>query len=243
VRAAEETTADLDSMPDDSALAVLTNRRKSLDRTFEAIERMPCAGSYQLKTLVIVITTNFACCHIDLLHIVLKDLRRDLAALAGTIVEVLTGRSGHRFTCSAIMPPAAPEVDPIAALPARNASFSDAKSAVTAVTQKSEQNKERSNPAQLENRGSRRGEFRPQSNYMGAGSGSGGTTSGVEPGSGSGFTGGTTSGSVPGPGSGSGLGSGSVPGTGGGGVRGGATGISNSFAYPMLYPKLPIPWV
>jgi len=95
VRTAEETTADLDSMPDDSALAVLTNRRKSLDRTFEAIERMPCAGSYQLKTLVIVITTNFACCHIDLLHIVLKDLRRDLAALAGTIVEVLTGRSGH----------------------------------------------------------------------------------------------------------------------------------------------------
>src|SRR5207253_8364171 len=73
---------------------------------------------------------------------------------------------------------------------------------------------------------SRGGEFRPQSNYMGAGSGSGGTTSGVEPGSGSGFTGGTTSGSVPGPGSGSGLGSGSVPGTGGGGVRGGATGIS-----------------
>ena len=69
------------------------------------------------------------------------------------------------------------------------------------------------------------------------GSGSGGTTSG-----GSGFTGGTTSGSVPGPGSGSGLGSGSVPGTGGGGVRRGATGISNSIAYPMQYPKLPIPW-
>jgi len=153
VRAAEETTADLDSMPDDSALAVLTNWRKSLDRTFEAIERMPCADSYQLKSLVIVITTNFARCHIDLLHIALKHLRRDLAAVAGTIVEVLTGRSGHRFTCSAIMPPAAPEVDPIAALPARNASFSDAKSAVTAVTQKSEQNKERSNPAQLENHG------------------------------------------------------------------------------------------
>src|SRR5437899_3607215 len=68
-------------MPDDSALAVLTNRRKSLDRTFEAIERMPCAGSYQLKTLVIVITTNFACCHIDLLHIALKHLRGDLAAV------------------------------------------------------------------------------------------------------------------------------------------------------------------
>ena len=149
MRTAEETTADLDSMPDDSALAVLTNGRKSLDRTFEAIERMPCAGSYQLKTLVIVITTNFACCHIDLLHIVLKDLRRDLAALAGTIVEVLTGRSGHRFTCSAIMPPAAPEVDPIAALPARNASFSDAKSAVTAVTQKSEQIKKDRIPRNL----------------------------------------------------------------------------------------------
>src|SRR5437870_11684149 len=72
MRAAEETTADLDSMPDDSALAVFTNGRNSLDRTSEAIERMPCAGSYQLKTLVIVITTNFACCHIDLLHIALK---------------------------------------------------------------------------------------------------------------------------------------------------------------------------
>ena len=119
MRAAEETTADLDSMPDDSALAVLTNGRKSLDRTFEAIERVPCAGSYQLKTLVIVISTNFARCHIDLLHIALKHLRRDLAAVAGTIVEVLTGRLGnHRFICSAIMPPAAPEVDPIAALPA-----------------------------------------------------------------------------------------------------------------------------
>ena len=77
MRTAEETTADLDSMPDDSALAVLTNGRKSLDRTFEAIERMPSAGSYQLKTLVIVISTNFACCHIDLLHIALKHLRRD----------------------------------------------------------------------------------------------------------------------------------------------------------------------
>ena len=89
MRAAEETTADLDSMPDDSALAVLTNGRKSLDRTFEAIERVPCAGSYQLKTLVIVITTNFACCHIDLLHIALKHLRRDLAAVAGTMVRVI----------------------------------------------------------------------------------------------------------------------------------------------------------
>jgi len=182
VRTAEETTADLDSMPDDSALAVFTNGRKSLDRTFEAIERMPCAGSYQLKTLIIVITTNFACCHIDLLHIVLKDLRRDLAALAGTIVEVLTGRSGHRFTCSAIMPPAAPEVDPIAAFPAAMPP-SLMPNLVTAVTQKSEQNKERSNPAQLENRGSRGGEFRSQSNYIGAGSGSGGTAQvlGLEP--------------------------------------------------------------
>src|SRR5438128_9408380 len=106
-------------MPDDSALAVLTNRRKSLDRTFEAIERMPCAGSYQLKTLVIVITTNFACCHIDLLRIALKHLRRDLATVAGTIAEVLTGRSGsHRFICSARWQACHTEVDPISGLPA-----------------------------------------------------------------------------------------------------------------------------
>ena len=66
MRTAEETTADLDSMPDDSALAVLTNGRKSLDRTFEAIERMPRAGGDQLKTLVVLIATNFARCHTNL---------------------------------------------------------------------------------------------------------------------------------------------------------------------------------
>jgi hypothetical protein len=61
--AAEKTIANLHSMPDYSALAVLTNRCNRLDRTFEAVEGVPRAGCYQLKTLVILIATDFARCH------------------------------------------------------------------------------------------------------------------------------------------------------------------------------------
>jgi len=61
--AAEKTTANLNPMPDHPALAVFADGSNGLDRTFEAIERMPRASSYQLKTLVVLITTNFARCH------------------------------------------------------------------------------------------------------------------------------------------------------------------------------------
>src|SRR5438552_6489233 len=76
-------------MPDDSALAVLTNRRKSLDRTFEAIERMPCAGSYQLKTLVIVITTYFAHAHIDIRHDLLTRVQTCALPISLITVRVI----------------------------------------------------------------------------------------------------------------------------------------------------------
>ena len=58
--AAEKTTANLHSMPDHPALAVLADRCNCLDRTFEAIERMPRTRGYQFKTLVVFITANFA---------------------------------------------------------------------------------------------------------------------------------------------------------------------------------------
>lgn len=61
--AAEETIANFHSMPNYSAFAVLTNGCNRLDRTFEAIEGMPRARCYQLKTLVILIATDFARCH------------------------------------------------------------------------------------------------------------------------------------------------------------------------------------
>jgi hypothetical protein len=50
-------------MPDYPALAVLTNGCNRLDRTFEAIERMPRTRGNQLKTLVVLIPANFACRH------------------------------------------------------------------------------------------------------------------------------------------------------------------------------------
>ena len=61
--AAEKTTANLHSVPDYSALAVLTNGCNRLDRTFEAIERMPRTRGNQLKTLVVVIPADFAYRH------------------------------------------------------------------------------------------------------------------------------------------------------------------------------------
>jgi hypothetical protein len=50
-------------------IAMFANGCDGLDRTFEAIEGMPRARGNQLETLVIVISTNFASCHKELLHI------------------------------------------------------------------------------------------------------------------------------------------------------------------------------
>jgi len=73
VGAAEKTVANLHSMPDHPALAMLADGSDGLDRTFEAIERMPRAGGDQLKTLVVLIATNFARCHTNLLHAAFTD--------------------------------------------------------------------------------------------------------------------------------------------------------------------------
>jgi hypothetical protein len=63
VSTAETATADLHTMSDHSALAVLANRSNRLNGTLEAVERMPCSGGYQIESLVIFITANFAFRH------------------------------------------------------------------------------------------------------------------------------------------------------------------------------------
>jgi len=63
MRAAEESTIDLYSMPDHPAAAVLANRRHRLNRTLETVERMPRTGSSHFKALVILVTANFALGH------------------------------------------------------------------------------------------------------------------------------------------------------------------------------------
>jgi hypothetical protein len=66
---AEEVTADFNSVADHPAFAMFANGCDSLDSTFEAVEGMPRARGNQLETLVIVISTNFASCHKEFLHI------------------------------------------------------------------------------------------------------------------------------------------------------------------------------
>jgi hypothetical protein len=69
MRTTEKVTADFNSVADHTAFAMFANGCDGLDRTFEAVERMPRARGNQLETFVIVISTNFASCHKELLHI------------------------------------------------------------------------------------------------------------------------------------------------------------------------------
>jgi len=62
--ATEKLTGNFDPVPDDLALAVLANRRHELDRALEAVEHVPLSGCDQFKTLVIIISTNFAFRHL-----------------------------------------------------------------------------------------------------------------------------------------------------------------------------------
>ena len=64
---AEESTANLHSVPDHPALAVLANRGHSLDRALEAVESVMDAGYYQFETFVVFIATNPAGGHTNLL--------------------------------------------------------------------------------------------------------------------------------------------------------------------------------
>ena len=68
VRTAEETAANLDSVSDDSASAMLADRGYRLDSTFEAVKRMPRASGNQFKTLVVIVSANFAHRHVSLLQ-------------------------------------------------------------------------------------------------------------------------------------------------------------------------------
>jgi hypothetical protein len=62
--AAEEATADFHPVADDSTTAVLTNRRDGLNCALEAVEGVPRAGGDQLKSLIVLISANFAFRHV-----------------------------------------------------------------------------------------------------------------------------------------------------------------------------------
>jgi hypothetical protein len=61
---AEKPTADFHAMADNTALAVLADRRDRLNGALEAIESVSCTGGNQLEGLVIFIATDFAFCHL-----------------------------------------------------------------------------------------------------------------------------------------------------------------------------------
>lgn len=60
---AEEAAGHFGSVPDDSAVAVFTDRGKGLNGALKAVEGVLRASSNHLKTLVIIISTNFTAWH------------------------------------------------------------------------------------------------------------------------------------------------------------------------------------
>jgi hypothetical protein len=66
--AAVEVALCLDAVSDHLDAAVLAGRRESVDRTLEAVEgARSLAGHAYLKSLVVLISTNFALSHVRLL--------------------------------------------------------------------------------------------------------------------------------------------------------------------------------
>jgi hypothetical protein len=61
--AAEEAAGHFGSVPDDSAVAVFTDRGEGLNGALKAVEGVPRASSNHVKTLVIIISTNFTAWH------------------------------------------------------------------------------------------------------------------------------------------------------------------------------------
>jgi hypothetical protein len=61
--ATKDLSVGFDTVTDDSALAVRTNRCQRVDRALETIERVMLAGYDHFKRLVIFIFANFACSH------------------------------------------------------------------------------------------------------------------------------------------------------------------------------------
>lgn len=66
MNAAIDMSIGFNAMPDDPALAVWADRRKGVDRAFEAIKCVMLSRYDHLKRLVIFIFTNFACSHTQL---------------------------------------------------------------------------------------------------------------------------------------------------------------------------------
>jgi|SRR6266516_3338179 len=67
----EKSAANLNSMPNHPALAVLANRRDGLNRALETVERVMGSGGYQLEALVVLVAANLAGGHTNLLLIAL----------------------------------------------------------------------------------------------------------------------------------------------------------------------------
>jgi len=63
MRATEEMPLDLDPVSDHFALAMLANRSHRLDRALETIECMSSSSSFDYKSLVVFVATDFAICH------------------------------------------------------------------------------------------------------------------------------------------------------------------------------------
>ncbi len=68
---AEKSPADLDAVSDHPAFAVLANRRNGLNCALKAIESVTGSGGYQFETLVVLVSTNLAGGHTNLLLIAL----------------------------------------------------------------------------------------------------------------------------------------------------------------------------
>jgi len=65
--ATEEPASSFNTVSNHSAGTVVTRRRQPLDRTFEAIECVPCTIENDLKSLIVLIPTHFARSHGELL--------------------------------------------------------------------------------------------------------------------------------------------------------------------------------
>src|SRR5919198_5000041 len=67
VSAAEDPTVRLDAVADHAAATVGAERRERLNRTLEAVERVPLASAHDFERLVVVVTANLADRHLSLL--------------------------------------------------------------------------------------------------------------------------------------------------------------------------------
>ncbi len=63
MNATEDLSIGFHTMPDDSAVAVRTDRCQRVDRAFEAVECVMLSGYDHFKRFVIFIFANFACSH------------------------------------------------------------------------------------------------------------------------------------------------------------------------------------